>query len=343
MEKALTVCIPTYNMEKLLGRCLDSFILDKETMDQLQILVVNDGSKDDSSKIGHEYEAQYPDTFKVLDKPNGNYGSCINAALKVATGKYFRICDADDRYERDNLQEYLTFLQSSSADIVFSPYYVLDFDSNLNQKMDVAPVENGKEMSISSIDWYDNTFLKYRAMHCIAVKTKNLTSHNYIQTEGISYTDTQFVFYSLLYSGTCAFFDKPIYYYYLGREGQTMSLPSMIKSNMHFYQNADKMLQTYVELPSGMGDNKRSLLFGCILTEMAFFVSVVLGSIRDSENQCKLINGMLELSRTSVLPCPLYESLMENVFFKLWKKYHVSPHVIYYMAQLKRRITFLFL
>ena len=325
-------------MEELLGRCLDSFILDKEVMDKLQILVVNDGSKDNSSKIGHEYEARYPDTFQVIDKPNGNYGSCINAALRVATGKYFRICDSDDRYEKDNLQEYITFLQSVSADIVFSPYYVLDFDSNLNQKMEVAPVEKGKEMSISSIDWYDNVFLKYRAMHCIAVKTGNLTGHNYIQTEGISYTDTQFVFYSVLYSETCAFFDKPIYYYYLGREGQTMSSPSMIKSNMHFYQNANKMLETYVELPLGMDDTKRNLLFGCIKTEMVFFVCVVIGSIRNSEKQCQLINEMLELSKTSVLPCPLYEALMENVFFKLWKKYHVSPLVIYYLVRLKHKI-----
>lgn len=335
MEKLLTVCIPTYNMETLLGRCLDSFILDKEVMDKLQVLVVNDGSKDDSSKIAHEYEARYPDTIKVIDKPNGNYGSCVNAALKVATGKYFRICDADDRYEKDNLQEYITFLQSSSADMVFSPYYVLDFDSTVNQKMEAAPVENGKEISISSIDWNDNTYMRYSAMHCIAVKTGNLAGHNYTQTEGISYTDTQFVFYSILYSETCAFFDKPIYYYYLGRDGQTMSLSSMLKSHMHFYQNANKMLQTYVGLPSGMSGNKRSLLFRCINTEMAFFVSVVLGRIKDSENQCELINGMLELSATSVLPCPLYEAQMENVFFRLWKKYHFSPRVIYYLNRLK--------
>lgn len=334
----MTVCIPTYNMEKLLGRCLDSFILDKETMDKLQILVVNDGSKDSSSKIGHEYEAKYPDTFKVIDKPNGNYGSCINAALQVATGKYFRICDSDDRYEKDNLQEYLTLLQSSSVDIVFSPYYILHFDSNLSRKMDAAPLENGKEMSISSIDWGNNTYMTYRAMHCIAVKTTNLTSHNYRQTEGISYTDAQFVFYSVLYSETCSFFDKPIYYYYMGRDGQTMSWPSKIKSNMHFYQNSIKMLQTYIEIPSGMSENKRVLLFECIISLMIVFVKIAIGRIRDSENHRKLINDMLEISETSILPCPLYDRLMDNILFKLWKKYHVSPHVLYFLVQLRLRV-----
>ena len=339
MEKLLTVCIPTYNMEALLGRCLDSFILDQETMDKLQILVVNDGSKDNSSKIGHEYEAKYPNTFKVIDKPNGNYGSCINAALKVATGKYFRICDSDDRYENANLKGYIALLQSTSADIVFSPYYILDFDSKLNQKMDAAPVENGMEMSISDIDWSDKNYIKYRAMHCMAVKTKNLTSHNYVQTEGISYTDTQFVFYSVLYSDTCVFYEKPIYYYYLGRDGQTMSLPSMIKSNMHFYQNANKMLQTYVKIPSGMGDNKRDLLFRCIKTVMNFYVGIVIADIKDSNNQCNLINEILKQSQTSIIPCPLFESLMDNFYFRLWKKYHVCPLIIYYMTKLKHKMN----
>jgi len=73
-------------------------------MDMLEIIVVNDGSNDNSSAIAHEYAENYPHNYIVIDKPNGNYGSCINAALKIATGKYFRICDADDRYNKINLQ-----------------------------------------------------------------------------------------------------------------------------------------------------------------------------------------------------------------------------------------------
>lgn len=339
MEKLLTVCVPTYNMEALLGRCLDSFILDQEYMDKLQILVVNDGSKDNSSNIGHEYEERYPNTFKVIDKPNGNYGSCINAALKVATGKYFRICDSDDRYENANLKEYITLLQSSSADIVFSLHYILNFDSSINQKMDAVPVENGKEMNISAIDWSENKYERYRAMHCIAVKTRNLTSHNYVQTEGISYTDTQFVFYSILYSETCVFFDKPIYYYYLGREGQTMALSSMIKSHMHFYENAKKMLETYVKLPLELNESKRDLLFRNINQEMSFFVNIVLGNIRESNTQICLINKLIEMSRTSIIPCPLYDYLMNIRLFRIWQTYHISPLIIYYFHQLKRKMS----
>lgn len=90
MNKILTIIIPTYNMEKYLRRCLDSLIIDEEGMKQLEVLVINDGSKDSSSQIAHEYQDKYPDTYRVIDKENGNYGSCINIGLKEAKGKYVK-------------------------------------------------------------------------------------------------------------------------------------------------------------------------------------------------------------------------------------------------------------
>ena len=94
MEKLLTIIVPTYNMEAYLDKCLTSLIVGEsgeEQMCMLEVLVINDGSTDDSSAIAHRYEERYPQTFKVIDKENGNYGSCINVALSVATGKYIKI------------------------------------------------------------------------------------------------------------------------------------------------------------------------------------------------------------------------------------------------------------
>ena len=72
MEKILTIVIPTYNMQDYLRRCLDSLIVPEEQMQRLEVLVVNDGSEDNSSAIAHEYQDKYPDTFRVVDKENGN-------------------------------------------------------------------------------------------------------------------------------------------------------------------------------------------------------------------------------------------------------------------------------
>lgn len=89
MEKILSIVIPTYNMEDLLSKCLSSLIV-KNHLDMLEVLVVNDGSKDLSSEIAHQFEKENPDTFRVIDKENGNYGSCVNRGLKEAKGKYIK-------------------------------------------------------------------------------------------------------------------------------------------------------------------------------------------------------------------------------------------------------------
>ena len=111
MDKILTVVIPTYNMEKLLDKCLTSLIVnDKELMNQLEVLVVIDGAKDRSSEIAHSYEIKFPNTFRVIDKENGNYGSCVNRGLNEALGKYIKILDADDWFDSKGFKEYLLFL-----------------------------------------------------------------------------------------------------------------------------------------------------------------------------------------------------------------------------------------
>ena len=77
----LSVIVPTYNMQDYLRRCLDSLFFSPSSMVRLEVLVINDGSKDDSSAIAHSYERRYSGTFRVIDKENGNYGSCVNRRL----------------------------------------------------------------------------------------------------------------------------------------------------------------------------------------------------------------------------------------------------------------------
>ena len=121
MEKLLTLIIPTYNMEKYLRTCLGSLIIG-EWQELLEVLVINDGSKDSSSAIAHEYANKHPESFHVIDKENGNYGSCVNRGLKEATGKYVKVLDADDSFDTANFENYLCFL---IVWIRFHPHYCL--------------------------------------------------------------------------------------------------------------------------------------------------------------------------------------------------------------------------
>ncbi|MDE5999791.1 MAG: glycosyltransferase family 2 protein, partial [Bacteroidaceae bacterium] len=109
MNKVLSVIVPTFNMEQYLGECLTSMITQK-SQELLEVIVVNDGSTDASSAIAHGFAAQYPTLFKVIDKENGHYGSCVNHGLKAATGKYVKILDADDFFHTPDLDAVLTYL-----------------------------------------------------------------------------------------------------------------------------------------------------------------------------------------------------------------------------------------
>lgn len=125
--KLLSIIIPTYNMEALLEKDLQSLVLPtRERRGQLDVIVVIDGGKDRSSAIAHSFADRYPETFRVLDKANGNYGSCINAALPLVRGKYVRVMDADDTYYTDNLPGYLDALESQDAELVLTPYDRVD-------------------------------------------------------------------------------------------------------------------------------------------------------------------------------------------------------------------------
>ena len=95
MPKILTVTIPAYNVEKYMDEVLPTF-LEESILNKIEILIVNDGSKDGTSKKGKQYEQQYPAVIRLIDKENGGHGSTINKGIELATGKYFKVVDGDD-------------------------------------------------------------------------------------------------------------------------------------------------------------------------------------------------------------------------------------------------------
>ena len=210
--KLLSIIIPTYNMEPYLRHCLDSLIIDKG-MDELEVFVINDGSKDRSSKIAREYQDKYPNTFYVIDKVNGNYGSCINRGLKEATGKYIKVLDADDCFNARALQDVIQRLMNIDTDVILTNYVIVRNEKTESFFLNYA---DGQVVNI------DSDVVEYFSMHNVIYKRSLLKNMDYIQTEGISYTDQEWIFYPMLKADSAVFFNLSLYRYTLGREGQTM-------------------------------------------------------------------------------------------------------------------------
>lgn len=250
MNKILTLIVPTYNMDDYLHCCLNSLIVSQKQMGELEILIINDGSKDRSSTIAHEYQSKYPDTFRVIDKENGNYGSCVNCGLKEATGKYVKILDADDSFNNEFFKEFIDLLSLCNTDLVITDYDVIDADGAVTCKH-TYPFKQNQVLNIDSI-CTSNAFKKI-SMHAITYKLDNIRAINYKQTEFISYTDQEWIFLPMVFVKTVEYFHLDLYKYLVGRIGQTMDKKVINKSISHYLKimnNRLYILQTHKLHPS---------------------------------------------------------------------------------------------
>ena len=131
MGKILTVSIAAYNVEQYIDKALRSLICSR--MDKLEVLIIDDGSTDNTFSVAKGYESRYPETFHTIHKENGGYGSTINHSIGIATGKYFKQLDADDCFDTGNLNAFIDYLENNSSDLVLSPFYTyFSFDGHKN-------------------------------------------------------------------------------------------------------------------------------------------------------------------------------------------------------------------
>lgn len=239
MEKLLTIIIPTYNMEKYLHRCLDSLLVSKVYMDMMEVLIINDGSKDSSSAIGHTYESNYPRTFRVIDKQNGNYGSCVNRGLMEASGKFVKILDADDFYQTAHLEQFVCMLKDVEADLVLTDMvFVYSKERKIYQSFDFpADIVHSATLMAHS------DFRNKMEMHHVTYKKDVLDRINYQQTEGISYTDQEWIFYPMMAVNSISYIPIDIYQYMLDRGGQTMDMEVEARCVDHKITIAKRMIE----------------------------------------------------------------------------------------------------
>lgn len=207
-------------MEKYLGQCLDSLLV--PSVGDVEILVINDGSKDRTSEIAHEYSQRYPQSIRVIDKFNGHYGSCINRGLNEATGKYVKILDADDSFDSEVFERFIEFLKDTDADLVLSNYCIVNENRVVT---DFRSITGSKvpDKNYQFSETIDLLTSKFMAMHGVCYRRDMLLSLGYTQTEGVPYTDQEWIFEPMTKVKIVSVFPKYLYRYLVGREGQSIS------------------------------------------------------------------------------------------------------------------------
>ena len=255
-SKLLTVVVPTYNMEKYLRRCLDSLIVSDEQMALLEVLVINDGSKDGSSQIAHDYQNRYPQTFRVIDKENGNYGSCVNRGLDEAAGKYFRLLDADDQFDKEGLAKVLQVLAATEVDMVITPYTYTYEEGAIKVKPfpKTRGIEFGKKYNAKDFDYYEKNCEHLLCMHATTYKLSILKEVGLRHQTGISYTDTEYVYFPLVAVKTILPLDFTLYVYTRGRDGQTVMMSGSPKQVNDYYLVSERIFHDFIKCEKNLSD-----------------------------------------------------------------------------------------
>lgn len=216
-DKLLTISVAAYNAEPYLERCISSVVSCPDAARLCEIIIVNDGSHDSTSDIAHRFQSRYPQAVRVIDKENGGYGSTVNASLKHATGRYFRLLDADDWVDTEHLSGSLRELCACDVDVALSPYLVCNDQTKEETPVTLSELHAAQAGRFEDLD-FSWTHL---TMHAMTFRTDLLRQAGVHLDHHVLYTDCEFITQPLRFIDTYQMLTNPLYCYRVGREGQS--------------------------------------------------------------------------------------------------------------------------
>lgn len=238
MQKVLSVSVAAYNVENFIVQCLDSFV-DTEILDQIEVLVTDDGSTDSTREIVKKYQEQYPQTFRLICQKNAGPGSTVNSGLAHASGKYFRMVDGDDWVQTKNLKEYISFLKTHDVDMVCTNYCCVDHVSGEKQEKRIEGKPWGKVLP-----WKEACRDLHLDMHHVTYRTDLLREHQIRLDHGF-YTDLEYLLLPTPYVQTVAFLNLTIYMYRVSLSTQSMNTKSLQKNVAMHEKVLNRLLEEY--------------------------------------------------------------------------------------------------
>jgi len=229
--KLLTVAVPCYNSASYMRKCLDLMV--EAGGEELEVVIVNDGSTDQTLSIAREYEANFPSIVRVIDKENGGHGSGVNAGLAAATGVYYRVCDSDDYLEPNALRTLLNSMRAQLAkgmdpDAYFTNFvYDKQYENTHHTNSLSRNMQPGK-----LLEWNDIRSFRpeeYMLMHSMTIKTQVLRDCGLKLPEHTFYVDELYCYQPLPYIKKFMYLDIELYWYFIGRPDQSVTVENIKK------------------------------------------------------------------------------------------------------------------
>lgn len=236
----LTIVMPSYNIQDYISRGLESFQqVQPDYKNKFEVLVVNDGSTDDTGKVAEEVLGKDPLlNGRVITKENGGHGSTINRGIQEAKGKFFKVIDGDDWVIPAEFEKFLDSLETTDAEMI-----ITDFTEQ--------HVYNDTAVRNDFIDKYEvgKTYTGIPdvriPMHSVAYKTSILSKNNIRLSEKTFYVDMQYTLFPLEYVHSFVYWNFDIYQYYIGRPEQSMNIESMKRNVRHHLTVTNSVLEYF--------------------------------------------------------------------------------------------------
>lgn len=227
--KYLSFAVPCYNSQDYMANCIESLLVGG---DDVEIIIVDDGSKDNTGKIADEYAAKYPEIIKAVHQQNGGHGEAVNTGIANATGLYFKVVDSDDWVNAESLKKLLSAIKyhnSTQAQVdMYVSNYVYEKQGAKHKKVisyrNALPVEE-------IFEWKDVRHFRvaqYMIMHAITYRTQLIKDCGLKLPAHTFYVDNIFAFNPFPYVKKIYYIDTNFYRYFIGRADQSVNEKVMI-------------------------------------------------------------------------------------------------------------------
>ena len=258
-QPALSIVVPSYNVQDYLEHSL-SFYDDARLEGLAEVVVVNDGSTDDTLSIAQRFEAARPSVFTIVSKENGGHGSAVNAGIAAAKGTYVRVIDGDDWANTDNLVEFATALRGVTSDLVCDVKREVNMatgDTALFPLPAYVPV--GAEVPFEQICAGDD-ISSYIMIHTLSIRTEFARRIGLRLLEKTFYVDYEYVVKATLEAATISFFDCNVCQYLVGNAAQSVADDNYVRRFADHTRVTYEILRIYEEKKDGLSDVRRAYL-----------------------------------------------------------------------------------
>ena len=306
--KLLSIAVPCYNSQDYMEKCIDSLLVGGE---EVEILIVDDGSKDKTAEIADRYAREYPTICKAIHKPNGGHGSAVNAGIENATGLFFKVVDSDDWVKEIAYRKILITLSDLAGgeqqlDLLISNFVYNKVGEKRHKVMrynTMFPIEQ-------IFTWKDVKRTPkghYLLMHSAIYRTKLLRQCGLKLPEHTFYVDNIYVFNPLPFVKNMYYLDVNFYYYYIGREDQSVNQQIML-SRIDQQLKVNKLMVDYYVENYGMirsQSERHKYMFNYleIITAISTILMIASGTKENLERRKELMKYIR--NRSFLLYCKL--------------------------------------